>query len=127
MTAELHHLTIAEAARRIATRDLSPVELTRAVLDRIAAADGVLHAYIAVTADRAMAEARQAEAEILRDGGPRSPLHGVPYALKDIYDTAGIPTTGHSARCRDRVPDHDRGPEQPARVETGGETPGGGE
>ena len=105
MTA-LHEMGIAEAARRIATRDLSPVELTRAVLDRIAATDGVLHAYIAVTAERAMAEARQAEAEIMKDG-PRSPLHGVPYALKDIYDTAGIATTGHSARCRGRVPAED--------------------
>ncbi len=103
---ELHHLTIAEAARRIATRDLSPVELTRAVLDRIHATDGVLHAYIAVTAEAAMAAARQAEAEIMQ-GGPKSPLHGVPYALKDIYDTAGLATTGHSARCRDRVPAED--------------------
>jgi aspartyl-tRNA(Asn)/glutamyl-tRNA(Gln) amidotransferase subunit A len=106
MSADLHHLTIAEAARRIAARDLSPVELTRAVLDRIRATDDVLHAYIAVTAERAMAEARRAEAEIVR-GGPRGPLHGIPYALKDIYDTAGIHTTGHSARCRDRVPDRD--------------------
>lgn len=106
MSDALHHLTIAEAARRIAARDLSPVELTRAALDRIHALDGVLHAFIAVTAERAMAEARQAEAEILRDG-PRSPIHGVPYALKDIYETAGLATTGHSARCRDHVPAED--------------------
>ncbi len=103
---ELHYLTIAEAARRIAGRKLSPVELTRACLDRIAATDGVLHAFIAVTAERAMAEAKQAEQEIAR-GNYRGPLHGVPYALKDIFDTAGLATTGHSARCRDRVPAED--------------------
>ncbi|MBK1660047.1 amidase [Paracraurococcus ruber] len=103
---DLHLLTIAESARRIATRDLSPVELARAFLDRIAAVDGVLHSYVAVTADLAMAQAKQAEAEILRDGA-RSPLHGVPYALKDIYDTAGLATTGHSARCKDRLPTED--------------------
>jgi aspartyl-tRNA(Asn)/glutamyl-tRNA(Gln) amidotransferase subunit A len=103
---ELHTLTIAEAAGRIATRDLSPVELTQALLDRIHATDGVLHAYIAVTAEQALAEAKQAEAEILKDG-PRSPLHGVPYALKDIYETAGIATTGHSARCKDHIPTQD--------------------
>jgi len=103
---ELHTLTIAEAARRIATRDLSPVELTRAVLDRIDATDGVLHAYIAVTADQAMETAKRAEAEIMASG-PRSPLHGVPFALKDIYETAGLATTGHSARCREHVPAQD--------------------
>ncbi len=96
-------LTIAEAARRIATRDLSPVELTKACLDRVAALDPVLNAFIAVTADQAMAEAKAAEAEIARSG-PRSPLHGVPYGLKDIYETAGIATTGHSARCVGHVP-----------------------
>src|SRR3954470_16055943 len=103
---DLHLLTIAEAARRIATRDLSPVELTRAVLDRIAAVDGVLHSYIAVTAERALDDAARAEHEIIR-GDYRGPLHGVPYALKDIYDTAGIATTGHSARCKDRIPGAD--------------------
>ncbi|GGJ38667.1 amidase [Neoroseomonas lacus] len=105
MTA-LRLLTIAEAARRIAARDLSPVELTRAFLDRIATTDGVLHSFIAVTADAALAEAKQAEAAIMA-GGARGPLHGVPYALKDIYDTAGLATTAHSARCKDRVPDTD--------------------
>ena len=103
---DLPMLTLAEASRLIATRDLSPVELTRACLDRIAAADGVLNSFITVTADLALDQARQAEGEIAH-GAQRSPLHGVPYALKDIYDTAGIASTGHSARCRDRVPQED--------------------
>ncbi|WP_149539632.1 amidase [Siccirubricoccus phaeus] len=102
----LYELTIAEAARRIATRDLSPVELTQAYLDRIAAVDGVVRAYVALTADQALAAAKQAETDIRRDG-PRSPLHGVPFALKDIFDTAGIPTTGHCRRCRTRIPAED--------------------
>lgn len=103
---ELHWLTIAEAGRRIAARELSPVELTQALLDRIEAVDPALGSFIAVTAELALSEAKQAEAEVMA-GGPRSPLHGVPYALKDIYDTAGIATTGHSARCRDRIPAED--------------------
>jgi aspartyl-tRNA(Asn)/glutamyl-tRNA(Gln) amidotransferase subunit A len=103
---ELHWLTIAEAGRQIAARQLSPVELTRALLDRIGAVDPALNSFIAVTAELALSEAKQAEAEVMA-GRHRGPLHGVPYALKDIYDTAGIATTGHSARCRDRIPTED--------------------
>jgi aspartyl-tRNA(Asn)/glutamyl-tRNA(Gln) amidotransferase subunit A len=103
---DLPILTIAEAARLIAKRELSPRDLARSCLDRIAATDGVLNSFITVTADLAMEQARAAEADIMRDG-PKGPLHGVPYALKDIYDTAGIPTTAHSARCKDRVPAED--------------------
>jgi aspartyl-tRNA(Asn)/glutamyl-tRNA(Gln) amidotransferase subunit A len=103
---DLHYLTIAEAAQRIAARDLSPVDLTGAFLDRIASVDGALNSFIAVTADLALAAARQAEAEVMA-GRHRGPLHGVPYALKDIYETGGIATTGHSARCRDHIPADD--------------------
>lgn len=106
MAGELHFLTIAEASRRIRDRTLSPVELTRAFLDRIAALDGRLNSYILVLADAAMAAARIAEAEIAK-GGWRGPLHGIPIALKDIYETAGVATTGHSALYAGHVPAQD--------------------
>jgi aspartyl-tRNA(Asn)/glutamyl-tRNA(Gln) amidotransferase subunit A len=94
MTA-LADLTLAEAARRLAARDVSPVELTRAALDRIAALDSSYNAFITVTADIAMSEAGRAESEIAA-GRYRGPMHGVPYALKDLFDVAGLPTTCHS-------------------------------
>jgi aspartyl-tRNA(Asn)/glutamyl-tRNA(Gln) amidotransferase subunit A len=101
-----HFLTIAEASRLIERRALSPVELTRAFLDRIAAIDPQLNAYLLVTADQAMDQARAAEAEIMT--GPRRGLmHGIPYALKDIYCTKGIRTTSHSRTRADYVPDFD--------------------
>src|SRR5260370_17509174 len=91
----LAYLTIAEAGRLIRARKLSPVEFTRALMARIARKDAVYHAYIAVTEDLAIAQAKAAEAEIMR-GEWRSPMHGVPYATKDIFDVAGMPTTCHS-------------------------------
>jgi aspartyl-tRNA(Asn)/glutamyl-tRNA(Gln) amidotransferase subunit A len=100
----LHYLSIADASRLIAAKKLSPVELTRAYLERITALDPTLHAYITVTAELALDQARAAEQEIMRQG-PCSPMHGIPFALKDIYDTAGIPTTGHSRLTRNRVPE----------------------
>ncbi len=99
-------LTIAEAAAGIAARRLSPVELTETCLARIEALDGVLSSFITVTAERARADARRAEAEIMADG-PRSRLHGIPYALKDVIDTAGIRTTAHSRLLADNVPVRD--------------------
>jgi aspartyl-tRNA(Asn)/glutamyl-tRNA(Gln) amidotransferase subunit A len=104
MSHEFYYLSIAEASRLMATKELSPVELTRAYLERIDALDAKLHAYITVTADLAIDQARAAEKDILSQG-PRSPMHGIPFALKDIYDTAGIATTGHSRLTRDRVPE----------------------
>jgi len=92
---DLAFMTIAEASRLIRGRKLSPVELTAALLARIAALDGIYHAYIAVTAETALAQAKAAEAEIAA-GAWRGPLHGVPYALKDIFDVAGMATTCHS-------------------------------
>ena len=106
MTGDPHFLTIAEAAPLIERRALSPVELTRAFLDRIAALDPQLNAYLLVTADRAMDQARAAEAEITA-GRYRGPMHGIPYALKDIYCTRGIRTTSHSRTRADYVPDFD--------------------
>ncbi|MDH7797574.1 MULTISPECIES: amidase [unclassified Beijerinckia] len=103
---ELHHLTIAEAAALIAQRKLSPVELTSAFLDRIERLDPTLNAYLLVLRDEALSAARQAEAEIAA-GRYKGPLHGIPIALKDIYATKGIRTTGHSALLKDYVPQED--------------------
>lgn len=99
-------LTITEAARQIAARRISPVELTRACLDRIARIDPGLHSFLLVTEERAMADARASEARIMRDG-PRGPLDGIPIGHKDIYNTAGIRTTGHSRLLADNVPTQD--------------------
>jgi len=102
----LYHLTIREAAALLKRRELSPVELTRSFLDRIEATDGQLHSFITVLKDEALADARSAEAEILR-GEYRGRLHGIPFALKDLYDTAGIRTTAGSKVDIDRVPTQD--------------------
>ena len=100
------YLTIAEAARLIQQRELSPVELVDSRLARIDKLDGKLHSFIRVLADSARAEARAAEAEIAA-GKYRGPLHGIPLGLKDIYETAGVPTTGHSKVMQDHVPKAD--------------------
>src|SRR5436305_1793856 len=100
------HLTIAEAARLIETRELSPVELLESRLDRISRFDGRLNAFIRLLADDARKEARTAETEIAA-GRYKGPLHGIPIGLKDIYETAGIPTTGHSKVMQDHVPKAD--------------------
>ena len=103
---ELCYLTMREAGQLLKRRELSPVELTRAFLDRIEALDGKLQAYITVLPQLAMAAARTAEAEMLR-GEYRGPLHGIPIALKDLYDTKGIRTTASSRVMADRVPSED--------------------
>jgi aspartyl-tRNA(Asn)/glutamyl-tRNA(Gln) amidotransferase subunit A len=100
------HLTIAEAARLIESRELSPVELLDSRLERISRLDGRLNAFIRVLADDARREARAAAAEIAA-GRYRGPLHGIPIGLKDIYETAGVPTTGHSKVMQDHVPKAD--------------------
>jgi aspartyl-tRNA(Asn)/glutamyl-tRNA(Gln) amidotransferase subunit A len=92
-----------ELARMIATKAVSPVEVVRAHLDRIAALDRGLRAFITVCADTALDAARTAEAALMA-GRPLGPLHGLPYALKDLYDTAGVRTTGGSRIFADRVP-----------------------
>lgn len=84
----LYYLSIREAQQLIQSRQLSPVELARSVLERIAAVDGKLHAYIHLMADSAMEEARVAEAEIL-GGNWRGPMHGIPVAVKDQVDVEG--------------------------------------
>ena len=91
LAADLHYLELAEVAHLIRTRKLSPVEVTEAVLDRIAAVDGRLHAYALVTAELALEQARRAEDEIGKRRY-RGALHGVPVGLKDLCYTKGIPT-----------------------------------
>jgi aspartyl-tRNA(Asn)/glutamyl-tRNA(Gln) amidotransferase subunit A len=97
---------IAELAPRIAAGEVSPVALTEAALARIEALDPALNAFMTVTAERALAAARDAEAEIA-EGRYRGPLHGVPLAVKDLFATAGVRTTGGSKLLADWVPDHD--------------------
>jgi aspartyl-tRNA(Asn)/glutamyl-tRNA(Gln) amidotransferase subunit A len=101
-----HLLSVAEAARLIRERRLSPLELAEACLDRVSALDGQLNAFITVTAEQALAEARQAAEEVAR-GRWRGPLHGIPVALKDIFDTAGVRTTAGSRILEQRVPASD--------------------
>ena len=103
---ELCFLTIDQASGLLQRRELSPVELTQAFLDRIEATDGVLHSFILVLKDQALADARAAEAEII-GGGYKGHLHGIPFALKDLYDTAGVRTTAGSKVNIDRVPTED--------------------
>ena len=98
--------TIAEAAKQIAAKQLSPVELTQACFDRVRALDDRLHAFVHLTEERALAEARAAETAIMSNG-PKGPLHGIPIGLKDIVDTKGIPTTCQSKLLQDNIPDAD--------------------
>ena len=98
--------SIATVAARYRSGDLSPVEVTERALARIASLNPTLNAFITVTADEALAAARQAESE-LRDGMDRGLLHGIPVALKDLVDTAGIRTTCGSRILADHVPDRD--------------------
>jgi aspartyl-tRNA(Asn)/glutamyl-tRNA(Gln) amidotransferase subunit A len=85
---------------------LSPVEVTEAHLDRIASLNPELFAFITVTAEQAMDAARSAEEEISA-GQWRGPMHGIPFGVKDIVDTAGILTTNGSSFHRENVPDDD--------------------
>ena len=88
-------LTITELAPKLKERELSPVEVTQACLDRIEATEPALNAYVRVLADEALTAARRAETEI-GAGDWRGPLHGVPVAIKDLYDLEGVPTTSSS-------------------------------
>jgi aspartyl-tRNA(Asn)/glutamyl-tRNA(Gln) amidotransferase subunit A len=98
--------TISELAQHLRRREISPVEITQECLARIEKLNPALNAFITVMAESALAEACIAEAEILR-GEWRGPLHGIPIALKDLIDTAGVRTTAASVLYKDRVPAED--------------------
>jgi aspartyl-tRNA(Asn)/glutamyl-tRNA(Gln) amidotransferase subunit A len=103
---ELNSLDLVGASRRIAERDISPVELTAACLERIAALDARVNAFITVTADEAVHDAGLLATDVTRDDRS-GPLAGVPIAVKDLFDTAGVRTTAGSKFFSDRVPDRD--------------------
>ncbi len=111
---DLSGLTIARAAELIRSRAVSPVELTAEYLARIERLNPSINAYVTVTAERARADARRAADEIAA-GNYRGPLHGVPIALKDLYDTAGIETAGGAKFLRGRVPQRDSTPARKLR------------
>lgn len=104
--ADLHDLGVAEASARLRDGTLSPVELAEALLARIERLEPRLHAFARVAPERAMDDARRAESEIAR-GAWRGPLHGVPIALKDLVDTAGIATEAGMKALAGRVPAED--------------------
>ncbi len=99
-------LTIHELSLKLRNREISPVELTHDCLARIEKLNPALNAYITVTAESALDQARQAEWEIYH-GKHLGPLHGIPIGLKDIIDTAGVRTTAASAQFKERVPTED--------------------
>ncbi|WP_428530959.1 amidase [Rhodopila sp.] len=103
---DLHFLTVAQASIQIKARKLSPVELTKAFIARIKQLDTTLYSHLLLLEEQAMADAARAESEIA-GGGWKGPLHGIPIGLKDIYNTAGVRTTGHSALFKDHIPTDD--------------------
>jgi len=106
MATDLHDLSIAELSGLLAARKVSPVELVEALIRRVERYDTQTRAFITPTFDLARRQARGAETEI-GAGRSRGPLHGVPFALKDIYDTRGILTSAHSRIFIDRIPVED--------------------
>jgi aspartyl-tRNA(Asn)/glutamyl-tRNA(Gln) amidotransferase subunit A len=103
---DLPSLTLVEAATRIHKKELSPVELTQAILDRISLIDSKVGAFITVVAEQALEAARTAEKEI-QQGKYRGPLHGIPFGAKDTYYTRGILTTAATPVLKDFVPTFD--------------------
>ena len=103
---ELPFLTASQLSNLIETKEISPVEATEAYLDRIEEVDPKLNSYITITGEQAFESARQAEQEIAA-GKHRGPLHGVPMAVKDQFNTAGVLTTGGSSILKDNVPSED--------------------
>jgi amidase len=106
MSNELHYLALVDVGQRIQRKELSPVEVTQAQLDRIGQVDGALQSYVIVMAEQALADARQAEAEIAK-GEIRGPLHGVPVAVKDLCWTKGVATAAGMTLYKDFVPTED--------------------
>jgi len=105
-TEPLHYSSLRDVARRIQAREVSPVELTTRILDRIAAIDPKLKGYATVMREQALEAARSAEEEIQR-GTYRGPLHGVPIAVKDLCYTKGVRTMAGTSIYANFIPDHD--------------------
>ena len=105
-TTDLIYLSIREAANLVAAREASPLDLTNACIERAEALDGELHAYLTQTFESAREEARIAEKDI-SSGRSRGPLHGIPFAIKDLYETAGVLTTAGSKLREPNVPTDD--------------------
>jgi aspartyl-tRNA(Asn)/glutamyl-tRNA(Gln) amidotransferase subunit A len=103
---ESRYLSIAKAGEMIRRKQMSPVELVRECLEWIDRLNPAINAFITVTADRALDEAKKAETEIQKNEW-RGPLHGIPVALKDFFDTAGVRTTAAAEQFRNRVPTKD--------------------
>jgi len=103
---QLAFLDLSQASKAVQKKEISPVELTQACLARIEKLDGSLHAFITVMAESALEEARKAEAEIAR-GEWKGPLHGIPLAVKDLAETAGVRTTAASAVLQHYIPSED--------------------
>ena len=99
-------MSLSKASQLVRSKRVSPVELTEDCLRRIERLNPKLNAFVTITADSAMAEARHAEAEI-QEGRWKGPLHGIPIGLKDLVDTAGVRTTAASGLLKDRVPTQD--------------------
>jgi len=102
----LHYSSLRDVARRIQSREISPVELTNRMLDRIAAVDGKLKSYATVMREQALEAAKRAEEEIQR-GRYQGPLHGVPIAVKDLCYTKGVRTMAGTSIYAGFLPDHD--------------------
>ncbi|MDE0033730.1 MAG: amidase [Deltaproteobacteria bacterium] len=103
---DTHDLTIAEAAHRIEAREVSPVELTQAYLDRIDRLDPEINTFVTLTRERALDDAARAEADIAA-GRYRGALHGIPVSIKDSLATAGVRTTAGAKHLSDWIPDED--------------------
>ena len=103
---EICYASAGELAPLIKNKDISPVEIIDAHLARIEATEPVLNSFITLLADESRAAARQAEQEI-QGGNYRGPLHGIPVALKDLYNTAGVRTTSGSRLFDNFIPAED--------------------
>ncbi len=103
---DLTALTLAKAAELVRTKKVSPVELTRAHLDRIRRVDPALNSFLTVTEEIALEQAKSAEQAVQQENH-LGPLHGIPVALKDLFETKGIRTTAGSLFFKDHVPDED--------------------
>jgi aspartyl-tRNA(Asn)/glutamyl-tRNA(Gln) amidotransferase subunit A len=108
LVADICELNLTELSKLLATRELSSSETVKATLVRLERLDGKLNAFITVAGEQAIAEAKKADDEIAR-GRYRSPLHGVPVTIKDLFETAGVRTTAGSKILADCIPDTDSG------------------